>query len=74
MNVKSFISGSDYKEFKSEMIASFATKPLDIKSVDAEGIVLEVKACQIAIDKLLKAFIKFESKAKPEIVKDEPYR
>ena len=74
MNIKSFITGSDYQEFKQMMLDSFITKPLDIKSTDAEGIAIEVKASQIAVDRLVKAFKGFESKAKPEIVVDKPYR
>lgn len=74
MNVKSFITGNDYQEFKQTMLDSFITKPLDIKSTDADGIALEVRASQIAIEKLVKAFKNFELKAKPEIQIEKPYR
>lgn len=74
MNVKSFITGNDYQEFKQTMLDSFITKPLDIKSTDADGIALEVRASQIAIEKLVKAFKSFELKAKPEIQIEKPYR
>jgi len=74
MNVKSFITSSDYQEFKQFMLNEFVTKPLDIKATDSEGIVIEVKSGQIAIDKLLKGFKKFESTSLPEIKTDQPYR
>lgn len=74
MNIKSFITGSDYQEFKQMMLDSFITKPLDIKATDVEGIAIEVRASQIAVDKLVKAFRNFELKAKPEIQIEKPYR
>ena len=74
MNIKNFISGSDYQEFKQTMLDSFITKPLDIKATDVEGIALEVRASQIAVERLVNAFKKFESKAQPEIQIEKPYR
>lgn len=74
MNVLNFITKTDYPEFKQFMLNEFVTKPLDIKATDIEGIALEVKASQIAIEKLVKGFKKFESMAKPEIQVDKPYR
>jgi len=74
MNVKSFITSNDYQEFKQFMMNEFVTKPLDIKAVDTEGIIMEVKSSQIAIDKLLKGFKKFESTAVAEVQVEKPYR
>jgi hypothetical protein len=74
MNVKNFITSNDYQEFKQFMLNEFVTKPLDIKATDIEGIAVEVKACQIAIDKLVKGLKKFELTAKPDIQVEKPYR
>jgi len=73
MNVKNFIESSDYKEFKKVMLDEFKTRPLEIKSESTASIALEVKACQKAIDKLERAFKRFESLAKPELIEKETY-
>lgn len=74
MNVATFITKTDYPEFKQFMLDEFVTKPLDIKATTIEEIAIEVKASQIAIEKLLKGFKKFESMAKMEIDKAKPFR
>ena len=74
MNVYNFITKTDYPEFKKMMIQEFLTKPLDIKSTTTAGIALEVRASQIAIDKLLKAFKKFEAQVVPEIKENKSWK
>jgi len=74
LNVKQFIATPDYQELKQFISNELITRPLDIKATDVDGIALEVRASQIAIDKVLKAFKKFELTAKPEIVKQEVFR
>lgn len=74
MNVLNFITKTDYPEFKKMMLQEFLTKPLDIKSTTTAGIALEVRASQIAIEKLVKGFKNFEAMAKPEMVEQKPFR
>lgn len=74
MNVYNFITKTDYPEFKKMMLQEFLTKPLDIKATTTAGIALEVRASQIAIEKLIKGFKTFESMAKTEIVEQKPFR
>lgn len=74
INVYNFITKTDYPEFKKMMLQEFLTKPLDIKATTSAGIALEVRASQIAIEKLIKAFKSFESMAKTEIVEQKPFR
>ena len=74
INILNFITKTEYPEFKKMMLKEFLTKPLDIKATDVEGIALEVRASQIAIEKLTKAFKRFESMAKPEEKEIKPFR
>lgn len=74
MNVSNFITKTDYQEFKKIMLKEFITKPLDIKATDSDGIVIEVRASQIAIEKLLKAFKRFEGMATVDKVEQKPFR
>lgn len=74
INVYNFITKTDYPEFKKMMLQEFLTKPLDIKATTTAGIALEVRASQIAIEKLIKGFKTFESMAKTEIVEQKPFR
>lgn len=74
MNVYNFITKTDYPEFKKMMLQEFLTKPLDIKETTIDGIALEVRASQIAIEKLIKAFKAFESTSKTEIAEQKPFR
>jgi len=74
INVYNFITKTDYPEFKKMMIQEFLTKPLDIKSTTTAGIALEVRASQIAIEKLLKAFKRFEAQAIPEVKETKSWK
>lgn len=74
INIYNFITKTDYPEFKKMMLKEFLTKPLDIKATDVEGIALEVKASQIAVEKLTKAFKRFEAMATPELKEQKPFR
>jgi len=74
MNILNFITKTDYPEFKKMMIEEFVTRPLDIKSNTTAGIALEVRASQIAIEKLLKAFKKFEAQAIPEVKENKSWK
>jgi hypothetical protein len=67
MNVQNFITKTEYPEFKKMMLQEFITRPLDIKATTSEGIAIDVRASQIAIEKLIKAFKVFESLAQPEV-------
>jgi len=74
MNVYNFIEKTEYKEFKKMMLNEFLTRPLDIKATTTAGIALEVRASQIAINKLIKAFRAFESLATPELKDKESWK
>lgn len=74
MNIYNFITKTDYPEFKKMMLQEFITKPLDIKATSTAAIALEVRASQIAIEKLIKGFKNFESMAKIESVEQKPFR
>jgi hypothetical protein len=74
MNIRNFITKTDYPEFKKMMLQEFLTKPLDIKATTTASIALEVKASQIAIEKLVKAFKAFEIMAKPETKEKESWK
>lgn len=74
MNIRNFITKTEYPEFKKIMLNEFITRPLDIKATTTASIALEVKASQVAIEKLKRAFDKFESLAEPEIIEKKPYR
>lgn len=74
INVLNFITKTDYPEFKKMMIDEFVTRPLDIKATTTAGIALEVKASQIAIEKLLKAFKKFEAQVVPEVKENKSWK
>ena len=74
MNVYNFITKTDYPEFKKMMLQEFITKPLDIKATTSAGIALEVKASQLAIEKLIRGFKVFESMAKPEIGEKKSFK
>lgn len=76
INVNQFIQGNEYKELKSYLFSLFIDKPLSIKTDgrDDRAIAIEVRASQIAVDKLLKGFKKFEKQATPVIKKAEPFR
>lgn len=74
MNVYNFITKTEYPEFKKIMLQEFITKPLDIKATTTSGIALEVRASQIAIEKLVKAFKVFEAQAKPELKDKESWK
>jgi len=66
-NVLKFTATPEYQDFKKMMLQEFLTKPLDIKSTTTAGIALEVRASQIAIDKLIRGFKRFESQIIPEL-------
>ena len=74
MDIYNFINKTDYPEFKKIMLQEFLTKPLDIKSTTTAGIALEVKASQLAIEKLVKAFKSFEAMAVAKTVETKPFR
>lgn len=74
INVYNFITKTDYPEFKKMMLQEFITKPLDIKATSTAAIALEVRASQIAIEKLIKGFKNFEAMAIPELKEQKPFR
>lgn len=74
MNVNQFITNTEYKEFKQIMLNEFITKPLDIKATTTASIALEVRASQIAIERLERAFKAFEALNRPEIKEAKPFR
>lgn len=74
INVLNFTTKTDYPEFKKMMIDEFVTRPLDIKSTTTAGIALEVRASQIAINKLLTAFKKFEAQVVPEVKENKSWK
>ena len=74
INVYNFITKTDYPEFKKMMLQEFLTKPLDIKATSTAAIALEVRASQIAIERLTRAFKAFEGLSKPELKDKESWK
>lgn len=74
INVYNFINKTDYPEFKKIMLQEFLTKPLDIKATSTAAIALEVRASQIAVERLIRAFKNFEAQAIPELKDKGSYK
>lgn len=75
MYVDNFIKNPDYQSFKQFVIDSLVYTPLEIDTTnktDAQ-IAVEVRASQMAIEKIKKVIKEFESQVQKEIVQQKPY-
>lgn len=73
---QNFIKSQDYLEMKQYLLSSFVDKPLSIKTEgkDDRAIAIEVRASQLACDKLIKGFKKFERTIEPKKIAIQPFR
>ena len=75
MNIQSFIKTAEWQEIKSFFKGELLDKPLNIKldGMSNDRIALEVRASQLAGEKIKKMISKFERMGGKEIVNKEGY-
>ena len=76
MNYASIVKSQEWKEIKEYLTSEIIDKPFSIKTngLSAESIAIEVRASQIAIEKIIKAMRRLERKGKQdEVIKPKSY-
>jgi len=75
MNFKSLVLSSDWQELKTYLLGELVYRPLDIDTTNKtiEEIALEVKASQIAAEKIKKIIQDIQFKGAKKEIKEEIY-